>query len=54
MFSLLAAILVGIFYLISIGINIYTLVKCSITDPGIIPAIPSDKIDKKKAYCNLL
>jgi hypothetical protein len=34
--------------------NMYILVRCNITDPGVMPGIKSDKIDPKKKYCNIL
>jgi hypothetical protein len=29
----------------------YVLVKCNLTDPGVMPAIKSENIDPKKKYC---
>ena len=40
-------------YAASLAFNIYILTKCSFTDPGIIPAITSKFINKKKKYCTL-
>jgi hypothetical protein len=51
MFAWYWDVILGLLYSSSLIINIRTLIKCTITDPGIIPAIPSENIDKKKDYC---
>ena len=44
-------LVVGALYIASIALNLTALFKCALTDPGIIPAIASEAIDKSKAYC---
>ena len=52
MSSVGVCIVLGLIYTITLLTSMYNLFKCSLTDPGIIPAIPSQNIDPKKAYCN--
>jgi hypothetical protein len=52
-FSIAGCILVGILYILTLASNIYVLYKCSVTDPGIIPAIKENRINFKKHYCNI-
>jgi len=51
MFHWFLDILVGILVLLTWSLVIINLFKCSTTDPGIIPGIKSDKVDKTKHYC---
>lgn len=50
-FDVLLDVVLSIVYIGSMCINIYALAKCTLTDPGVIPAIPSENINKKKDYC---
>ena len=29
------------------------LIRCNLTDPGVMPGIKSDKVDPKKKYCKV-
>jgi hypothetical protein len=47
-FDLYLNIVVGAFYILSLLCDMTALFKCALTDPGILPAIPSENIDKTK------
>eukprot|EP00347_Sterkiella_histriomuscorum_P015716 403355951 len=49
-FTWYVALIVGIIYIGSLALNIMLLLKCSLTDPGIIPAIKSPNINKDEYY----
>lgn len=52
--SVLTCVIVGIFYIGSVSCVLIALFKCTFTDPGIIPAVPSANISKDKEYCKLI
>ncbi|CDW85688.1 dhhc-type zinc finger family protein [Stylonychia lemnae] len=49
-FTWYGSVIVGIIYVASLVANFAILLKCSLTDPGIIPSIKSSNINKDKYY----